>query len=283
MNHRKPLAIDLCCGLGGWSEGLLAEGYDVIGFDIEAHQYGAHRYPAQLVIQDVLTLHGSQFRDAALIVASPPCQEFSYMAMPWSLAKAKARAIRADTSGRMLADLTALFDACFRIQAQASIAAGRHIPMVVENVRGAIPWVGRSRWNFGSYHLWGDVPALMPFTATMFHKIADPELHIGDPRAPEGSPARLRYEARKLPGGRKFNPDGTALMPFTCAGESIKGIPHEGIKHDGSGWRENRCMGSSNRMVAGPPNGSSGRKAASAMIARIPQPLARHIARVYRP
>ena len=34
--------------------------------------------------------------------------------------------------------------------------------MIVENVRGAQKWVGRSRWNFGSYHLWGDVPALMP-------------------------------------------------------------------------------------------------------------------------
>ena len=36
--------------------------------------------------------------------------------------------------------------------------------MIQENVRGAIPWVGRSAWNFGSYHLWGDVPALMPMT-----------------------------------------------------------------------------------------------------------------------
>ena len=41
-----PLAIDLFCGLGGWADGLLAEGFDVIGFDIERHQYGAHRYPA---------------------------------------------------------------------------------------------------------------------------------------------------------------------------------------------------------------------------------------------
>ena len=37
----KPLAIDLYCGLGGWAEGFLAEGYDVIGFDIERHDYGA--------------------------------------------------------------------------------------------------------------------------------------------------------------------------------------------------------------------------------------------------
>ena len=26
----EPLAIDLFCGLGGWSEGLLAESYDVL-------------------------------------------------------------------------------------------------------------------------------------------------------------------------------------------------------------------------------------------------------------
>jgi hypothetical protein len=80
----KPLAIDLFAGLGGWTDGLLAEGWQVIGFDIERHVYGEHRYPAQLVVQDVLTLHGSQFRDADLIVASPPCQFFSYTAMPWN-------------------------------------------------------------------------------------------------------------------------------------------------------------------------------------------------------
>ncbi len=146
----KPLAIDLFCGLGGWTEGLLAEGYEVVGFDIEQHVYGEHRYPAQLVVQDVLTLHGSQFRNAALIVASPPCQAYSYRAMPWKRAKA------------LPPPCNALFYSCFRIQREACAAASRHIPLLVENVRGAIPWVGRSRWNFGSYHLWGDVPALMP-------------------------------------------------------------------------------------------------------------------------
>lgn len=42
---RRPLAIDLFCGLGGWAEGLLAEGWHVVGFDIERHEYGEHRYP----------------------------------------------------------------------------------------------------------------------------------------------------------------------------------------------------------------------------------------------
>lgn len=156
----KPLAIDLFCGLGGWTEGLLAEGYYVVGFDIERHDYGTGGYPAQLVLQSVLTLHGSQFKDAALIVASPPCQEFSYMAVPWSKAKAKERDLLEGRDDPKR--LTALFDACFRIQREAIEAAGHFIPLVVENVRGAQKWVGRSRWNYGSFHLWGDVPALMP-------------------------------------------------------------------------------------------------------------------------
>lgn len=88
MRDGKPLAIDLYCGLGGWTEGLLAEGYQVIGYDIVAHAYGDHAYPAELRLQDVLTLDGAQFADADLIVGSSPCQEFSYRAMPWKRAKA---------------------------------------------------------------------------------------------------------------------------------------------------------------------------------------------------
>lgn len=91
---KKPLCIDLFCGLGGWTEGFLAEGWDVVGFDVERHAYGDQRYPAQLVLQDVLTIDGAQFRNADCIVASPPCQEFSYMAMPWSRAKQIAGALR---------------------------------------------------------------------------------------------------------------------------------------------------------------------------------------------
>lgn len=307
----EPLGIDLFCGLGGFSEGLLAEGYRVVGFDIEQHVYGDQRYPGQLVIQDVRTLHGAQFKDAALIVASPPCQAFSWMAMPWSRAKQVARALRGkdqfpdDYKGaRTIADLTALFDACFRIQREACEAAGRHIPMVVENVRGAQPWVGRARYNWGSFYLWGDVPALMPMTH----------------RARKFNPDRIDH-ATKNNGGSWFN-IGSPGQKVT--GQNPDGRKNAGFRFDGSGKsfqsdsveRHLKAPGGghvrdgerSTYHLTSPTEGrkapagtqwfndgprtpeslasmgskSPARKAASALIAKIPFTLSAHIARCYR-
>ena len=267
----KPLMIDLFAGLGGWAEGGLAEGYDVIGFDIERHQYGEHKYPAQLVLQDVLTLHGSQFKDAALIVASPPCQEYSYMAMPWTRAKIIADEYR--SGARDVKKLTALFDACFRIQSEAIEAAGHFIPLVVENVRGACPWVGRSRWNFGSFHLWGDVPALMPMTK----KLSKVPGFRFDGNGGSFQTASVEYTGVKAPG-------------MNWSDQSLRGQDFTRI----AGKNSNHDDGVKGLTLRGQPLGknelgrkhgskSKARKAASAAIAKIPVPLAAHIARVWKP
>jgi len=204
---KKPLCIDMYAGLFGWGTAFAAEGFRVIGFDLEdmSRKFEIPRPDGcELVLQDIRTLHGSQFRDATVIVASPPCQAYSYRAMPWKRAKS------------LPPPSNELFDACFRIQREACEAARHHIPMVVENVKGAQPWVGKAKAHFGSFYLWGDVPALMP----------------------------------------------------------IAGI--EGVKQHGSGpsWFDNE--------IAKHGSHSAARKHASAMIARIPFTLARHIASVFK-
>jgi C-5 cytosine-specific DNA methylase len=272
----RPLAIDLYCGLGGWTDGLLAEGYDVIGFDIEQHVYGDKRYPAQLVIQDVLTLHGSQFKGAALIVASPPCQGYSYRAMPWKRAKA------------LPPPCNALFEACFRIQHEACAAAGRHIPLIVENVRGAQPWVGRARWNYGSFYLWGDVPALMPITFKGVKVGMGSWRHPDDPRHIPGlgfntHADRNCREDIKNAGGSCFNVahNTTSGHGQNPDGRGIK-VPDRGAQGWFGSYAEQKATGT---ISPGRMHGKNHpkRKMASAMIAKIPEPLARYIARTYRP
>lgn len=267
-----PLAIDLCCGLGGWTEGLLSEGWRVRGYDIEAHEYGEERYPAELVLRNVLEMHGSEIADADLIVASPPCTEYSYMAMPWKRAKQIARALRGEgefpepyRGSRTVEQLNAIFDACFRLQREASEAAGRHIPMVVENVKGAQPWVGRAKWSFGSFFLWGDIPALMP---------------------PQKYHQRLKVKAGEQWNVNRANYTGTR-------GWDDEGLKNPGFRFDGSGrsfqsesverhagdtfgWSKESSLRNCNSKLPA-------RKQASALIAKIPLALSRHIARVYKP
>jgi hypothetical protein len=250
----RPLCFDLYAGLGGWAEGFLAEGYDVVGFDIERHDYGTGGYPGQLVLQDVLTLNGTQFRNADCIVASPPCQAYSYRAMPWKRAKA------------LPPPSNELFEACFRIQREASDAAGRYIPLVVENVKGAQPWVGRAKWHYGSFYLWGDVPALMPFSRSQA-KIPGQDWNRFS-QTGAVSP-HWRLEASKNNGGSWF---GVAHNTKSGVGQNPDGRKQEG---SGPAWFDNG--------IAHLPSASPRLKAASAQIAKIPFPLAQHIARVYKP
>lgn len=266
----KPLMIDLYGGLGGWAEGGLAAGFDVIGFDNERHVYGDHEYPAQLVLQDVRTLHGSQFAGADLFVASPPCQEYSYMAMPWSRAKQIARALRGEDEfpdgwkgSRTIDELNALFDACFRIQREACEAAGRHIPMVVENVRGAQPWVGQARWNYGSYYLWGDVPALMP----MARKFKSSGMDWNEQK-------RRGQDFTRIAGQQAIKNDGGSWFNIGSPGQKVTGQNPDGRKGQGGSWIRD---GADPRKSHG---GKAGRMY-SAMIAKIPFELARHIGEVY--
>ncbi len=325
---KKPLAIELFAGLHGWGTELARVGFSVIGFDIVdmCAALGQLRLDGcAIVLQNVLTLHGRQFKDANIIVASPPCQEFSYMAQPWSRGKQIAGALREEvpfpepyTGSRTIAELTALFNACFRIQREASEASGRYIPMVVENVRGAQPWVGRSRANYGSYHLWGDVES------------------VGGRIIARGG---LRFGMETLKARRSVKVEGFNFHQFEKTGRPGGSFQSAAVKVQGLDWSkygqpgykaqgfnvvaEQRARAEGRKLPPGhdtfavngkpcnkltdPASGSEGvkqggnwwhdpdslsrrhsskspaRKAASARIAKIPPPLARYIAEAFKP
>jgi site-specific DNA-cytosine methylase len=320
----KPLAIDLCCGLGGWAHGLLAEGWEVIGYDIERHKYGDDEYPGQLIIQDVLTLDGHTFRGkASLVVASPPCTEFSYMAMPWSRAKQIRNALlgrddfpKGYKGSRTKSELTTLFDACFRIGREAGC------PTIIENVRGAQEWVGAAARTWGSFYLWGDVPALMPIPAKLFNKMGDSPGKIWSER-PKGNVAAHRegFNAAGIKAGDRNKAKTTGGHKWST--DWSNQTPAEGNKTVGMNWSDQTKRGQDFTRIAGNQAGqklpsengrrtnvgtgarfttdcdgfkdfqygipcqfgskSKKRKQASAEIAKIPPTLAQWIARVFKP
>ena len=111
-------------------------------------------------------------------------------------------------------------DACFRIAAEAGI------PIVVENVKGAQPWVGRAKWHYGSYYLWGDVPALMPSTFRGVMKLGVAHRSNGETNF-HGSAARA---GQKNDGGSWFaigSPGQT---------ETNRNPVHDGLKVPGITW-----------------------------------------------
>jgi site-specific DNA-cytosine methylase len=273
----KPLAIDLCCGLGGWADGLIAEGWDVIGYDIERHDYGKGGYPGQLILQDIRTLDGSQFKGAAsLVVASPPCTEYAYMAMPWKRGKQIAAALRGKGAfpenykgSRTISELTALFDACVRIGRQAEC------PTIIENVCGAQPWVGTARWAFGSFYLWGDVPALMPIPGK---SRKTPVGSWDTTRKNYTSDHSWKGEGNKTAGIANKRDGYAHTKHLTCQKESagVKQPGIGGLRDNGKGdaWFQNGAARSGSK--------SNARKQASAEIAKIPPALAQWIAKCFR-
>ena len=248
----QPLAIDLFCGLFGWGAGFAAEGYHVIGFDIA--RVGAVPPGCELVLQDACTLEGSQLTDADVLVASSPCQEFSYRAMPWK----KARGLPPPILG------IKLFWQAFRLQLEIFHACGRKVPVIAENVRGAEKWVGNAGAHFGSFYLWGDVPALMP---TGTHRKASVSYARHGTWFGESHGRKVDWRGQ--------NPRDFGHVHGLEDGIKMRSPGHYRKPGSGPDWFDNGPARFGSRTDA--------RKAVSAEMARIPFPLAQHIARCFKP
>jgi hypothetical protein len=189
----------------------------------------------------------------------------------------------------------------------------------VENVCGAQKWVGRARWHYGSFYLWGDVPALMP--------IVRKQAKVGgfswsDFGKPDYKPLAFNGEAERRLRQRicdcghtedqhGFRPDEdcsecSCINPVWVS-QTFSGVKTTGHVNQRDGYGHTRHLtnqaesdavkvsgdwfGSYADMKAKGTispgrlhgKGSIKRKAASAHIAKIPYELARWIARAWWP
>lgn len=146
----KPLALDLCEGLGGWAKGLLAAGWDIIGVDVEDWSHSpAYVKPTGFIQADVreIAKDVEAYFPALkfdLVVASPPCQEYSKRGLPFTIFKG------------LPPPENDIWEACEKI------ARELRAPLILENVRNAQKFTSKAKWHVGSFYFWGEMPALWP-------------------------------------------------------------------------------------------------------------------------
>lgn len=127
--------IDLFSGRGGASRVMRQRGWRVLSVDLDP------RFRPD-IIADVRQLPLRLGARPDLLWASPPCTEFSKLDMPWS---------RPTAPEPSLACVEATY---------AAVHALRPRFWVLENVRGAIPYIGRPTYSACPIFLWGDFPPL---------------------------------------------------------------------------------------------------------------------------
>jgi len=240
---------------------------------------GGYPKEALLVLQDVKTMSYdvipflSQYaypffkerRKISLVVASPPCQEFSYRSFPF----ARCRYLRDNVPP----DKT-IWEACVRI------AKELNAPLVLENVRGAERYMGKAKAHYGSFYLWGDVPAMLP---------------IGRPT--KGFQyVNITNRAGKGPLNRKREWRGNSPLKTTFPGECERPIATYKKKVGSEKYRgpamsaqrdrhhlENGTRMSGRGAAQAGHHGSNARKEWSAKAAMIPPELSEWIGKCFYP
>jgi hypothetical protein len=164
----KPVAIDLFCGKGGWTNALLEVGFEVYGFDIEPQP----DYKGIFVQCDILALTADDLRQygASFATCSSPCEQFSVHGMKHFHPNPKypEMGIKLFNHAR-------------------SLLGELDIPYVMENVRSSERFIGRAVNHCGPYYLWGNaVPAIFPREAYKVNKGTnrdwDPVTRIRSPK-----------------------------------------------------------------------------------------------------
>lgn len=159
----KPKALDLYCGLGGWSDGLATEGFEVLG--VEINRQIAQRYKHDVIVADVKTLDGKRFRGFDLIIGSPPCGAFSN-------ARYKSRHVHGKSPNP--AEGMGLIETFWRIVKEAEPKF-----YAMENIKALTKYYPlKPQWEFmiskgGKRCLWTNIPLPLTPEYRFRHKIRD--------------------------------------------------------------------------------------------------------------
>ena len=135
------IVLDLYCGLGGWAVGFLEAGHRVIGYDIVDF---SKEYPGWFVKADLLDY--TNFPCADVIVASPPCTDFSKAAFLQTWKSVQRFPPDIETGKK-------LFNRVYEI---VDLVKPKYY--IIENVRGAQKFMGKARMHIGSRYFWGNFP-----------------------------------------------------------------------------------------------------------------------------
>jgi hypothetical protein len=140
----KPKMLDLCCGRLGWGKVFAERGWDVVGVDLVRPSLVPKG--CSFVLGDVLDWRPWDLKGFDFVCVSSPCDQFSCFTMKMWQPNPKYP----DTG-------IELFNHCRFICEESGV------PYVMENVRGAIQFVGQPVNRTGAYCLWGNgVPVLLP-------------------------------------------------------------------------------------------------------------------------
>lgn len=125
--------LDLFCGLQGASQAMRERGWNVHAVDIQGHFIPR---PDELADLREWSWHGPR---PDLVWASPPCVEFSRESMPWCRTGKQPSLDLVQAAVRIVEECRPRF-------------------WVIENVRGAVPYLGPPAMRHGPWHLWGRFP-----------------------------------------------------------------------------------------------------------------------------
>jgi len=156
--------LDLCSGLGGFSEAFVAAGHEVLRIENNPllaevpHTDIIDLFDVRDLLEENVADNGDAFlRNVDIILFSPPCYEFS-------LAFDAPRAVWArENAGIPYEPSMDLLECGMEI-----IELLKPKYWIIENVRGASPYfsqlLGRARQINEAYFFWGNFPSFVPET-----------------------------------------------------------------------------------------------------------------------